>query len=221
MNTFSTVTSSLRNTGTWYGVCSTGKTATSDCASAEAASATSSDASNAFMAPIIAPEPPEALRDDEITPAVLGVVEPLVGAVQQSIRRGVAAKLGDTEADRDGAGKAELRPVAALDRDAQLLAERLRVVQFGVRQTQQEFLAAVAREHVAGAATLAQRGGDTAQHGVAGGVRVLIVHALEQIDVGERNRETPALAPAAVELPREIVVCVAPVEQAREIVARG
>jgi hypothetical protein len=74
----------------------------------------------------------------------------------------------------------------------QALAKHRRRIQIGARQQDGKLLAADAAQHVDLALALAHQVGQLAQHGVAGRVAVLVVDALEVIDIEQQHRRAGA-----------------------------
>ena len=110
---------------------------------------------------------------------------------------------------------------------AQLLAGVRGAARGRLHQQQHELLASPAPRHVHRARPLAQDARDAAQHLVAHGVREAVVHPLEVVDVGDRQRQVAPEAARALPLQRQRGVHVAPVEEpgervlAREAVELG
>ena len=92
----------------------------------------------------------------------------------------------------------------------------------GVDRHDRELVAAVAGHQVVGAHRLAQGVAHAPQHLVAGQVALALVHALEVVEVHDRQREAVTGAPAAFELAAQAVVHRRVVEAAGErVCARG
>ena len=102
---------------------------------------------------------------------------------------------------------------------ADALGEHVGAVLVGVRGQHRELLAAHARGSVEAALGAADRVGHALEHGVAGGVPVGVVHALEAVEVADDQAERLVGAAGALELEVEHVLEAAPVEQAGERVA--
>ena len=137
-------------------------------------------------------------------PTVLfGVVERLVGAVDERCYRIVVYTFGKPDAHGD------LDDVAVRERDAHVLhvaadslCDNLRVLGRCAWQKHGEFLAAVAHGHVGGAQAARERLRDRNKHLVAGEVPVGVVHVLEVVDVEHECREREVALVAAVDLAR-------------------
>ncbi len=72
-----------------------------------------------------------------------------------------------------------------------------RVAQSGLREDGAKLLAAVATDFVAGAQSLLQNQADSSQHVVTARVTVLVVDALEVIDIDHEQRQLAAVASRA------------------------
>jgi hypothetical protein len=138
--------------------------------------------------------------------------------VDQHLEVVAAAGFGDPGADRDprrhGVALRRLgrhpRPDALGD-----LGGGRRV---GLREHEQELLAAVARGEVGAAQRGAEDRRESTQNLVAGQVPEGVVEALEVIDVDHRHRQRPPVAPAALDLGLERLHQVLAVRQAGEAV---
>ncbi len=86
---------------------------------------------------------------------------------------------------------------------AHALADLPRAAGVGLRQHDEELLAAVAHEQVAGADRAAQPARDLGEHDVADAVAVLIVDRLEVIDVDHRDRERAIAIDRGLDLLRQ------------------
>ena len=108
---------------------------------------------------------------------------------------------------------AYLRPVGVLYSRSNIAADLFCKIRIGVRETKQEFFAAVPGDDIGLAAPVCEYLGNSAKNLVADGVREAVVDLLEMIDVGKRNREVAIVAPCAFNLALQIIVRVATVKQ--------
>ena len=83
---------------------------------------------------------------------------------------------------------------------AQLLGQLRRTVQVGAGQQHHEFFTAVAAQHIGRTQALAQHADDVAQHVVAGQMAVVVIDALEVVDVHHQQRQGRVLAAGAGQL---------------------
>lgn len=125
-----------------------------------------------------------------VPPAGLGLVERRVGEFQRmrpiGLRGGAERMPGPTHGKR----QRERAFGAEVEVEAVPVVEQARhPCRHGVlaqaAEDDDEFLAAPARQQVAFARGPAQEGAEVAQHGVAGGVPVVVVHPLEMVDVDQ------------------------------------
>jgi hypothetical protein len=161
-------------------------------------------------------------RAHAVAARVLGGVEREVGVGDPRAQGVVLA----VERCRAHAHHGADRLAAPFERQARhVVADALgrveRAQRVGVRQEDDELVAAEAAEQVG----LAQRGGDRtrdlAQHQVAGQVSVQVVDALEVIDVNHQHRRRHRVAPAARPFTVGQHQELAPVVGAGQVVARG
>ncbi len=130
--------------------------------------------------------------DGAVAPGVLGPVERGVGALQQVLEGLAGGAGGDADRDRE---RVEHEAVAAPlqaqrgHAQAQRFGDMHGVARRGSGKQQQEFLAAEAHRVVACAQAAAQGRRDGSNHGVAEGVAVAVVDALEMVDVDHRHAQ--------------------------------
>jgi hypothetical protein len=148
----------------------------------------------------------------------LGGVESLVGGAQQGVRRLAVERVrGDPEADREG--RVLLVGERLVDSGPNALGEHVGAVLVGVRRQHGELLPAHSRRSVEAALGAADCVGHAPEDGIAGGVPVGVVHALEAVEVADDQAEWLVGAAGALELEVEDLLEAAAVEQVGERVA--
>ena len=110
---------------------------------------------------------------------------------------------------------------AAGDRSLQAAEELFRLLDPRLGQDHRELVAADAAGDVGGADHLAHAHCRLGEHGVAGEVPDLVVHALEVVEVEDDQREPPVVAVRAGALARERLVEVPPVVEPGQRVEIG
>jgi len=135
-----------------------------------------------------------AKGDNAVAARRLGLVEGLIGGGQQPIGMVVAmrnhTRHADTYCDAWAGGGMGMIQTQLLDAGAEPFTDRQCAGHFGVRQQDDELLAAIARHEVARPPQQRlQRVGHTGQAAVAAGVTVMVVVILEKIDVDHQQRQ--------------------------------
>src|SRR5690606_2919008 len=114
------------------------------------------------------PRPLWTVREyDPVAPGALGLVQRLVGPLEQRLETLVRTAQGHAQAHRDRHWHAVLERMP-LDRPAQVLGDPGDLVGTHARQQDHELLAAPAHQPVAGAQLAPQYRGQFVQHAVAG-----------------------------------------------------
>ena len=146
--------------------------------------------------------------DDPIAAGLLGLVEGLVGAAEETL--GGLLPVPEHEPGRGG--------LSARSRGAQALDQVARVAEVAAGQRERELLAAVAGEHVGSSQLVAPGGRELLEHPVAGLMAVHVVVVLEPIEVDDPDAERSRLALRSGELAIERLVPGAAVGQAGQFV---
>ena len=128
-------------------------------------------------------------QHDGVAAAGLGVVERLVGEAQGFFERedrGIGQSDAQRHAQRGAVGQ---RDDHRVEPAAQAVAQHGRFFRRRFREDEGEFLAAVATRRVGVAQRAADEIGEGFQRDIAGGVAVLVVDALEVVEIGEARSE--------------------------------
>ena len=164
------------------------------------------------------------MDDDAVLPAALGLVQGLIGPVDERLAAG--AVLGvDGQPPRDGHGHqpAFQRAVgeAGLDPAANPLGHRVGAETIGLGQDDRELVAPEA----AGDVGFAHRPPDdltgATQHQITEDVTVDVVHGLEEIEIEQQKRHGQGVAPAAADLDLQGALEVTAIEHRRQRVGHG
>src|SRR5690606_28187254 len=159
--------------------------------------------------------------DHRLASTVLGPIQLGVGGAQQA-RRVVAIGRVAGYADRHRHGRQAATVVLdhhRFHRDADFFGARRATVWRHFRQDQGEFLAAVAAGDVFVARVRGQHLCEMDEDRVAAVVAVLVVEALEVVDVQHQQRQRPAATLTARQFALQGFLQIAPVEQAGEGIA--
>src|SRR5690348_12851434 len=152
----------------------------------------------------------------------LGVIKRLVGAAHEIPQAGHGViGLGDADAHRDPQAFALRDERLRLERLAQALGERDRLLAALVRQQQHELLAADPREDVGVALGALAHRGDGANDRISGCVAEPVVDRLEQVDIEDEERERFVVALEAEPFRFCQVEEMAAVANAGQLVGRG
>ena len=154
-----------------------------------------------------------------VTPSVLGLVESLIGQLDQPLEVVGRVRAGQADAGGDDQAGGHSVPVLGADHLADALTARGGRAQIGRGHEHEELLAAAADHDVGLAQDVAEQPGDPYEHVVSGRVAEAIVDRFEQIEVhdGQADRLLDALVGESVELAGQIAAVV----QAGEPIALG
>src|SRR5262249_39672813 len=139
---------------------------------------------------------PVALRD-AVTAGVFGGVELGVGALEERCGSVAWGELGDAEADGQGDRMGAVLSGRLGDGAAHALGELARRVERKTGQDQREFFAADAAQRVTVGDASARAVRDRGECAVACGMTVVVVHALEMVEVEQHETELLCVLPCA------------------------